>query len=166
MEIYYGEKDAHKRISEEIDKRIVDKNNIVILCIGTDRSTGDSLGPLVGTFLKGIDNVYGTLENPIHAKNLSKSIKNIKLIYDNPYIIVIDACLGNAKDVGKIIVKDSPIVPGVALNKKLQAVGDLSIIGVVNVIDDKEFMVLQNTRLNTVYNMAQVISKSIIAASL
>lgn len=166
MKIYYGEKDAYKRISEEINKRIRNKNNIVILCIGTDRSTGDSLGPLVGTFLKGIDNVYGTLENPIHAKNLSKSIKSINLNYETPYIIVIDACLGNARDVGKIIVKDSPIVPGVALNKKLQAVGDLSIIGVVNVVNNMEFMVLQNTRLNTVYNMAHIISKGIAEAIL
>ena len=27
---------------------VPEKNNIVILCIGTDRFTGDSLGPLVG----------------------------------------------------------------------------------------------------------------------
>jgi len=43
---------------------------LVILCIGTDRSTGDSLGPLVGHKLKPYINHYehihilGTLDNP------------------------------------------------------------------------------------------------------
>ncbi len=47
----------------------------VVLCIGTDRVTGDSLGPLVGTFLHayGSDrylSIYGTLDFPVHALNL------------------------------------------------------------------------------------------------
>ena len=41
--------------------------DIIILCIGTDRSTGDCLGPLVGHKLKLIQYknvyVYGTLED-------------------------------------------------------------------------------------------------------
>lgn len=164
MKVHYEEKDAYKKIGKKINERIKDKNNVLVLCIGTDRSTGDSLGPLVGTFLKGIDDVYGNLESPIHAKNLQQSLENINRLHKNPYIIVVDACLGNSEDVGKIIVSDSPIIPGVAMNKKLQPVGNLSIIGVVNIFNSMEFMVLQNTRLNIVYNMAHIISKSIVLA--
>jgi DNA-binding LacI/PurR family transcriptional regulator len=56
---------------------------IVFVCIGTDRSTGDSLGPIVGTLLeeKGLRTfyVYGTLDEPIHAVNLSENyIREIK----------------------------------------------------------------------------------------
>lgn len=29
-----------------------DDQNVTFCCIGTDRSTGDSLGPIVGSFLK------------------------------------------------------------------------------------------------------------------
>ena len=47
------------------------KSEIVFLCIGTDRSTGDSLGPLIGYKLKekGIRNarIMGTLDHPVHA---------------------------------------------------------------------------------------------------
>lgn len=45
------------------------KTEILFLCIGTDRSTGDSLGPLIGYKLKenGMRNarVLGTLEEPV-----------------------------------------------------------------------------------------------------
>ena len=49
------------------------KTEIVCLCIGTDRSTGDSLGPLIGYKRKerGGKNarVMGTLEQRGHAMN-------------------------------------------------------------------------------------------------
>ena len=55
---------------------------IVFVCIGTDRSTGDSLGPLIGTLLveKNIHpfHIYGSLENPIHALNLADKLSEIK----------------------------------------------------------------------------------------
>ena len=55
---------------------------IVFLCIGSDRCTGDSLGPLVGDKLKllSLDNiyVYGNLESTVNATNLEKVINNIK----------------------------------------------------------------------------------------
>jgi len=52
----------------------------VILCIGTDRSTGDALGPIIGhklvNSLSKYDNIYiyGTLDDPVHAKNLQEKI--------------------------------------------------------------------------------------------
>ena len=52
-----------------------DWTEIVFLCIGSDRVTGDCLGPYVGYRLSqhqlpGIF-VYGTLSQPVHAVNLS-----------------------------------------------------------------------------------------------
>ena len=64
--------------------------DVVILCIGTDRSTGDCLGPLVGHKLKLIQykNIitYGTLDNPVHAKNLYEVIQEIDDKHDRPFI--------------------------------------------------------------------------------
>ncbi|NFV14262.1 spore protease YyaC [Clostridium sp. FAM 1755] len=138
---------------------------IVIVCIGTDRSTGDSLGPLVGEKLKflirGRVNLFGNLENPVHAKNLKETISIINCKYKNPYIIAIDACLGSIQNIGKIIIDSKPIYPGSAVNKDLPAIGDLSISGVVNISGAMEFMVLQNTRLYIVMNLANYISKGI-----
>jgi putative sporulation protein YyaC len=138
---------------------------IVILCIGTDRSTGDSLGPLVGDKLKFLIRnrvyLYGNLQYPVHAKNLINIIDEINKKYKDPYIIAIDACLGSLQNVGKIIVDKAPISPGSAMNKDLPKVGDLSITGIVNISGAMEFMVLQNTRLFTVMQIAEVISKGI-----
>ena len=138
---------------------------IVFLCIGTDRSTGDSLGPLVGYklryFSKNNFYIYGTLENPIHAKNISYMLDEIKSKFQNPYIIAIDSCLGSINNIGKIFIQKEPLLPGLALNKNLPPVGEMSITGIVNVSGSFEFLVLQNTRLNIVMNLADSISKGI-----
>lgn len=138
---------------------------IIFLCIGTDRSTGDSLGPLVGDKLKFMvrDNihVYGNLEHPVHAKNLCEVIEEINSQFINPFIVAIDACLGSIQNIGKIFIEKKPLTPGAAMNKDLPAVGHLSITGIVNISGTLEFMVLQNTRLYTVMTLADTISKGI-----
>ena len=52
---------------------------LIFLCIGSDRATGDCLGPLLGHKLYQILRnspyfVYGTLKEPVHAKNLQETI--------------------------------------------------------------------------------------------
>ena len=54
-----------------------------------------------------------------------------------------------------------PSKHGAAMNKKLPAVGDLHIHGIVNLNGFMEFFVLQNTRLSLVMKMADVIAQSI-----
>ncbi len=154
---------VYKYMSEEHEKT----RDLVILCIGTDRSTGDSLGPLVGHKLSPIIksfknvNLIGTLENPIHAQNLEESLQKINESYKNPFIIAIDSSLGRQDRVGYLSIKNSPLRPGAGVNKTLPSVGDISITGIVNIGGIMEFMVLQNTRLSLVMNMADIISKSI-----
>ena len=45
---------------------------IVVMCIGTDRSTGDSLGPLVGDIVK-----VRVLDVDLKRKRISLSMKNM-----------------------------------------------------------------------------------------
>jgi putative sporulation protein YyaC len=143
---------------------------IVFVCIGTDRSTGDSLGPLVGSLLEEKDissfHVYGTLDEPIHAVNLNERLQEITKKYHDPYLIGIDACLGRMKNVGVIQVGDGPVKPGAGVNKELPAVGNIHITGIVNVSGFMEFFVLQNTRLNLVMKMAKTIANGIYQASI
>jgi putative sporulation protein YyaC len=152
-------------LSNEISPIIKSGRPLIVLCIGTDRSTGDSLGPLVGDKLKFLirDKVYlyGNLENPVHAKNLSAIINEIYTKFKNPFVIAIDACLGSLQNVGKVIVEGKPLCPGSAMNKDLPKIGDLSITGIVNISGAMEFMVLQNTRLFTVMQLAEVISRGL-----
>jgi putative sporulation protein YyaC len=163
---------AAEHLAEELIDHIpsVTKRPIVFICIGTDRSTGDSLGPLVGTLLEEKNlkafHVYGTLDDPIHAVNLAEKLKEIQAKYVDPYIIGIDACLGRIKNVGVIQVGTGPVKPGAGVNKDLPAVGDIHITGIVNVSGFMEFFVLQNTRLNLVMKMAKTIANGIYQASL
>ncbi|NLV88923.1 MAG: spore protease YyaC [Tissierellia bacterium] len=150
-----------------LSKGISEDKDLVILCIGTDRSTGDSLGPLVGHKLSPLIKSYkdislfGTLDNPVHAKNLESTLDKIYGDFKSPFIIAVDSSLGNYNKIGYISIKNTPLKPGSGVNKVLPAVGDISITGIVNVGGMMEFMVLQNTRLSIVMNMADIISKSL-----
>jgi len=134
----------------------------VILCIGTDRSTGDALGPLIGTHLSRLNlpqlNVYGTLDEPVHATNLLENIRLIQQSFVNPFIIAIDACLGKMDSIGCITLANGPLKPGAGVHKQLPEVGEAHITGIVNVGGFMEYMVLQNTRLNLVWRMSENIS--------
>lgn len=137
---------------------------LVLVCIGTDRSTGDSLGPLVGTRLKDLDSsltVYGTLTKPVHATNLADTLAEIEKTHDNPIIIAVDACLGRSESVGSITLSAGALKPGAGVNKDLPQVGDVHFTGIVNVGGYMEFFVLQNTRLGLVWKMANIIAASI-----
>ncbi len=143
------------------------KREIVYLCIGTDRATGDCLGPLVGTRLQSLlrtAHVYGTLEKPAHATNLDQYLDKIKSEYQDPLLIAIDACLGHADRIGFINIKRGSLKPGTALRKVLPEVGDFHVSGVVNIGGFLEHMVLQNTRLYLVYRMADIIAKGLCLA--
>lgn len=134
---------------------------IVILCIGTDRSTGDALGPLTGSRLRALHtypHVFGTLDDPVHATNLADALRNITSLFANPYIVAVDACLGRLESVGFITVGRGPLRPGAAVNKDLPPVGDTCITGIVNVGGFMEHLVLQSTRLNLVVKMADAIA--------
>lgn len=142
--------------------------NVIIICIGTDRSTGDSLGPLIGTFLEeaGLQrfHLYGTLDEPVHAINLEEKLKQIHDSHFRPFIIAIDACLGRLKSIGDIKIGSGSVKPGAGVRKELPSVGDMHITGIVNVSGYMEFFVLQNTRLNLVMRMAKRITAGIIEA--
>lgn len=150
--------------------RVPSHRQIVFVCIGTDRSTGDSLGPLVGSHLRkhhysGL-HLFGTLDEPVHAMNLNETISQIENQYDNPYLVAIDACLGKLSSVGCITVGEGPVKPGAGVQKDLVPVGDMHITGIVNVGGFMEYFVLQNTRLSLVMNMSEVISRTIFRALL
>lgn len=134
---------------------------IVILCIGTDRSTGDALGPLTGSRLRSLHrypHVFGTLDDPVHATNLPDALRDIGATFANPYIVAVDACLGRLESVGCVTVGRGPLRPGAAVNKELPPVGDTCITGIVNVGGFMEHLVLQSTRLNLVVKMADAIA--------
>lgn len=142
------------------------KSEVLFLCIGTDRSTGDSLGPLIGYKLtkQGVLNarVIGTLDNPVHALNLEYSIKRAEKIYSDSVIVAVDASVGNVEHIGYVTLGRGPLRPGLGVRKNLDAVGDVFITGIVGASKDGDPFMLQSIRLSVVMRLADCISKSLL----
>lgn len=144
---------------------------ILFFNIGTDRSTGDAFGPLLGTFLveRGVLDefddvaVMGTLENTINANNLEDKIYEAKCKYRDYVWIASDACLGRAESVGKVTFSEGMVTPGAGINRMLPPVGDYALTAVVNVGGFMEYFVLMGTHLWLVYNLASRCADAIIA---
>ncbi len=137
----------------------------LVICIGSDPSTGDSLGPLVGAYLKQLSlprtSVWGTLADPVHALNLEQYTKRLKNDLAQPLVIAVDASLGKPGSVGLIEVGRGPLMPGAGVNKKLPPVGHIYLSGIVNLGGFMEQMVLQSTRLFHVFEIAMVIARGL-----
>lgn len=141
-------------------------SELVFLCIGSDRITGDCLGPYVGYQLsryeaRGIF-VYGTLSQPVHALNLEKVSGHIRQCHPDALVIAIDASLGQKKHLGYVTIGNGALYPGAGVQKELPPVGDIHITGIVNIGGILEHMTLQTTRLSTVIGMAETITRGIL----
>lgn len=157
-----------RKLSSLLDASCSRDKTPVVLCIGSDRSTGDSLGPLIGYKLAKRKmsnlNIYGTLEYPVHAVNLKETMELISREHKNPFIIAIDASLGKSDHIGFITLGSGPLKPGLGVKKELPEVGDICITGIVNFSGLLDTLLLQSTRLATVMNLADCISNGIISS--
>lgn len=162
------EADAYEKIHQQIIwllKRQLGSlvRPVVVLCIGSDRYTGDALGPLIGSYLEeqNVFRVFGTMNYPVHAGNLVEVINRIENEYGNPVIIAVDACLGKQAEVGNIEVWEGSIRAGSAVGNQLPPVGHISVIGVVNSGSASGYMNLQTTPLSIVINISKIISRAL-----
>lgn len=159
----YSHLELGKCILKYMENSNIKECTPIILCIGTDRATGDCLGPLVGEKLMNYDSRYkvmGCLSSPVHALNIRQTINSIHEDIENPFVIAIDASLGMSSHVGYITVSNCPISPGKGVHKKLPAIGDISITGIVN-ISGQNPNLLQSTRLYTVMQLADCIADAL-----
>jgi len=143
------------------------KNNqkIKIFNIGTPKSKGDSLAPIVGSKLLEYNldvEIIGDLNNPVHAKNIEEKIRDN--ISENDFVIAVDACLGVLNHIGYITIAQGQMSPGTGVNKQLPNIGDISIAGITNVDSgNKEinFFNLYNSDLFMIDKMAEIIAESL-----
>ncbi len=150
-------------IREEMEKG---KKGVVFLCIGTDRSTGDSLGPLIGHKLQERERgkwtaIFGTLDRPVHAMNLEQYQEFVARNFPDRILIAVDASVGSAEHVGYVTVGKGAIKPGLGVSKDLSEVGDIFITGIVGGCGDLSPVMLQSIRLSVVMRMADCICQSI-----
>lgn len=136
--------------------------DLAFACIGTDRSTGDALGPLVGEKLRrlglGEEAVLGTLEHPLHALNLAERLTPVTERAPRPLIVAVDAALGPVSSIGSIAVRSGGLRPGQGVGKDLPEIGEVSVTATVNVAAGAlDAQVLQSTRLYVVHSLAETI---------
>jgi len=138
----------------------------VVICVGSDLSVGDSLGPVTGTKLKeklkGLNvYVYGTLSKPITAHEVKYTEEFVRLTHPDSPVIAIDAAVGVAGDIGLIKIAGRSLKPGSGANKKLVKLGDVSIMGIVAEKSLFNYSLFSATRLNIVYKMAEIIAEGV-----
>lgn len=159
------------RFAAQLDRLICEemaakgKSGVMFLCIGTDRSTGDSLGPLIGhklrrRRLRGAA-VIGTLDKPVHAMNLELYARYIRSNYPDYVVVAIDASVGSPDHVGFATLGKGALQPGLGVSKELEAIGDISITGIVGGCNSRDPVMLQSVRLSMVMKMADCICESI-----
>ena len=138
------------------------------MCVGSDLAIGDSLGPIAGSMLKyktqGLNvYLYGTLAAPVTAKEIKYMRTFLKETHRGSPVLAIDAAVGDEGDIGLVKVTDKPLLPGAGANKKLGSIGDISIIGIVAEKSMMNYGLLNTTRLNLVYTMAEIVSDGLAA---
>lgn len=166
---YYNPADLHSLSQfqndflDHLNRKRKKNQPLVLLCIGTDRATGDCLGPFVGQAMinSPIYSIYGTLQHPVHAKNLENTLHKISISHENPFIIAVDSCLGCKEHVGHITLSSMPLFPGQGVFKEIAPVGDLSITGIVDIFSSSSHETIQNTRLKTVLFLASFITNGL-----
>ena len=176
MEYSFNLYNAHARdgITMAIDKFLSELKQLkttktappVVVCIGSDLAIGDSLGPVCGSMIQyrtqGLNAfLYGTLSSPVTAKEIKHLRSFLRETHKNSPVIAIDAAVGDEGDIGLIKISDKPIQPGAGANKKLGAIGDLSIMGIVAERSLKSYALLNTTRLNLVYTMSEIIAEAL-----
>ncbi len=142
----------------------------IILCIGTSKCIGDSLGPIVGEYLYNNikkSNVYvlGNLKNNITYQNIDVILNRINNTIKNPYMILIDSALSNKNYIGKIVVNKNKMIVGSALNKSEYKYGNLSIKGIVGENKysyEENYNELNNVSVDLVKNISKNIINDII----
>lgn len=132
---------------------------VIFACVGSDRSTGDALGPLAGELLRrhgcAEEAVVGTLERPLHALNMLERMAPLAHLDPRPVIVAVDAALGMLDGVGSLAVSRGGIVPGEGIGKRLPAIGELAVTATVNVRTGAlDAQVLHSTRLYLVQQLA------------
>jgi putative sporulation protein YyaC len=163
---HYKTKENYQEIVNKLKEIITEET--VIINIGTDKCIADLIGGLVGTILQENNfplKVFGTIDEPIHALNVQKRYASIKELYPNNPILCIDACLGDKKDIGSIILKNAPLHPGKGVGKKLGEIGDWSIIGITDDSQSNEIFINRGVRLSLVYGISKTIAEMLFEAT-
>ena len=164
---FHYKEDNKESIKKDIAKKILkkfmnsNKEELVVVNIGTDRCIGDAVAPLVGTLLerdKSEITHYGSCIEPIHALNIDSRLEEINKKHPNAFVVGVDACLGDKEEIGTIMYREKAISPGKGVGKTLPDVGDCSIVGVVDSSESATFFSSKSIRLSFIMELSENIA--------
>lgn len=144
--------------------------NIIFLCIGTNRIIGDCFGPLVGSRLKNLlkerknIKIIGDMNFPVNSRNIYKTLRLINYKYKDSYIVAIDSAISDFDIIGNIFVTDNGINLASGINKSLIKIGDIGIkacVGSKNKDKNENIKVLGNVSKTFIDNLSNVVSLGI-----
>ncbi len=143
------------------------KENVVVVCIGSEKIAGDSLAPLVGDELReryAVKNfVYGTTDESINGRNYDEWLEFILKVHKGAKILAVDAGLGVVASVGKIRLTTG-VVPKKAVTGGGKTVGDAGLVGIVGEVSDNPLGALLSVSADEVQKMAKKIAFVIFSA--
>lgn len=101
---------------------------IDVICIGTPRVVGDSVGPRIGSLLKAAGlpdriKIIGCTDEPVHRGNLASMLMNLR---NDALLVCVDAALSN--NFPAINIRTGPMQPGDAVSDELPKIGDVSVL--------------------------------------
>lgn len=163
LKSHFQEQFLFSKMTKLFYNELPEEKETVFLCIGNERSSGDCFGPMTGTLLKQlrVPNVLGTLEEPVHAKNLVEVYQGIGA---NRFIVAVDASLSSLTDLGTFIIRRRPLTPGSAMGRDLPAVGDMSVVLNVSIGGIANYWLLQTASINMVWKGAHILSRAVFTA--
>lgn len=165
VRIFYDDKLAAAVLAYNLGAMLAgDERELLVLCIGSDRHLLDCLGPLTGTLLQEARpdiELAGTLTKPLHARNLVPVLEELEQHLAGRVVIAVDASVGRPDEIGLLQLRPGSLAPGKALARRLPAVGDCALTGVVEVRAFKSGLRHRQAGLGLVYPMARVISQAI-----
>lgn len=119
---------VQRLICDDAKDAIMCADKIDIICIGTPRVIGDSVGPRVGTLLKaaglpGHVNVVGCMDEPVHRGNLHYILMKLR---QDALLVCVDAALNVSYP--EIVLRNGMLHPGSAITDELPKFGDITIL--------------------------------------
>jgi putative sporulation protein YyaC len=135
----------------------------VVMCIGSDRVSGDLLGPAVGKKLVEEYNlrayVYGVTGRNINGANIDFYDGFIREAHKGSKVVAVDACLGSRREIGKIKVGSRGVGAGHAVRKSGKRYGDVGVVGIVAENAEDNVMQLISVEVSLVEELSERIAE-------
>lgn len=134
----------------------------VVLCVGSDKIPGDSIGPVVGDYLTRVYNtkcfVYGICGNSVNGTNLGKYMEILTKAHSESAVIAVDACLASGKISADVLVREGGVNPKKAVSGDDSHTGDVGILGVIKDNGLNPLSALMTVSTDKVENIARKIA--------